>query len=770
MVQELNMILQAIIHGNLNSIYNVETLSLIQKEAIRLIDKKVWDNIDLTCAQIILNISNIIYNNSDAMCPLEDGVYDRLLDVYKMYDQNYQVGGEVVNGINNEGRTIPEGEHGDIFCPVVFVDPSVKEGLFYDNLSARPPIDPKLYDTKVDRSVYEKNTRTNLVVPHKYPKLVGTLDKCKFVLVKEAIEHGVADDPTITIFERDFLGKHLMMGLFNPYDEIELLLELKYDGMSIEADVTDEILSARSRGDTNQDQAEDLTPVFKGYKFPYCKPIPKEQSFGMKFEAIITKQNLERMAKLRGRTPYKNGRNGIVGLIKSIDAYAYRDLITLVPLETSLDIDPITEIEFMNTYYHSGIYLNYAVVRGNYNQVLYQVYRFVKEAEALRPIMPFMYDGVVIHYTDPRIRQILGRENSVNKYSIAIKFTPMTKDAIFTGYTFTVGQNGVITPMIHYTPVEFFGTIHTKSSGHSYQRFCELDLAVGELINVTYRNDVMPYVTKPTVVNNEFIKPSNYKVPFPTTCPCCGTPLEFTDSGRSARCPNSKCPDRLIARLTNMTDKLDFKDFSEASLKAMNVVSFTDLLNVDLYRAQAALGEVNGLKLISRLEELKTKPIYDYKIVGSLGFTDIAIETWKKILNVVHINDIIYKADNDLYNLLINIRGIGEVTTFTIIDERKDFLEDLVTITKMGNVICTFHLAKPKTIRFTGIRDKDLEDQLESMGYDANSKASVTKSTDILLIPEVGYTSDKIRKAGDKTKIIPIDEFKRDMHYYLSLI
>ena len=769
MIQELNMILQAILHGNLQIIYNVENMSLIQKEAIRLIDNKNWDYNDIICAQVILNISNIIYNNSDAMCPLEDGVYDRLIDIYKLYDVNYQVGGDIVDGINNSGRVAPNSNTGEIYCPVVFVDPSVKDGLFYDNLSATPPIDPKLYDTVVDRSSYNKNTRTNLVVPHKYPKLVGTLDKCKFVLMKEAIEHGVAEDPTIPVFERDFLGKHLMMGIINQYEEIELMLELKYDGMSVEADVCDHIISARSRGDTNADQAEDLTPVFGGYKFPYCKDIPESQSFGMKFEAIITKHNLEKMARLRGR-PYKNGRNGIVGLIKSLDAAAYRDLITLVPLETSLDIDPITEAEFMNTYFHSGVYLKYAVIRGNYNQILYQVYKFVKEAEALRPIMPFMYDGIVVHYTDPKIRAILGRENSVNKYSIAIKFTPMVKDAIFMGYTFTVGQNGTITPMIHYTPVEFFGTIHTKSSGHSYQRFKELDLSIGELINVSYRNDVMPYVTKPTFVNNEFVKPSSNKVPFPVSCPCCGTLLEFTDSGRSARCPNPKCPDRVIARLTNMLDKLDFKDFSEASLKALNVTSFNDLLNIDLYRSQNALGEVNGLKLIKRIEELKSKPVYDYKIIGSLGFTDIAIETWKKILNVIHINDILTKVDHDLYNQLINVRGIGEVTTQTILRERKDFIEDLYTITRMGNVICTYHLEKAKTIRFTGVRDKDLELQLQSMGYDANSKAGVTKSTDILLIPEVGYTSDKVRKAGDRTKIIPIDEFKRDMHYYLSLI
>lgn len=767
MIERLNHILRSIIKGEIGIIYSVDTLAMIQAETMRLIESKQWDSIDISIAQIILNICNIVYNNTDDMCPLDDGVYDQLLELYKLYDPlNYQVGGEPIN-INNTGRIPPNGEEKpDVYSPIIFADPSVKDGLFFDNFMTVAKYDNRLF-TEPDRTKFTPNNRTNITVPHKYPKLVGTLNKCKFTLMKEAIEAGVADDPAIKVFERDFLGSQLMRGIFNQHQNITLLLELKYDGMSVEADVCDHIISARSRGDTNQDLADDLTPVLQGYPFYNCPEIPESESFGMKFEAIITRANLEKLSRLKGR-PYKNGRNGIVGLMKSIDAYAYRDLITLVPLETSLDVDPITEVSFMNEYFTSGIPLKYAVVSGNYEQVLYQVYKFVQEAQAIRDIMGFMYDGVVVHHVDPYIRQILGRENSVNNYSIAIKFNPTVKEAIFLGYTYTVGQNGNITPMIHYTPVEFFGTIHSKSSGHSYQRFRELDLSVGEVINVAYVNDVMPYVSKPTVTTVEYVVPNANKEQFPTNCPCCGSQLMFSDTMRTARCPNPKCPDRVIARLTNMVDKLNIKGFSEMSLKAMGVTSFKDFLSITLDRAVKSLGEANGTKFYSLLQDFLSHPIYDYRIVGSLGFTNIAIETWKKILNVIHINDIIYYSDADLYNALINIRGIGELTAQTIVRERYDFIDDLLTFTRMPNVVCSYHLAKAKSIRFTGVRDGELERELQSMGYDANSKASATKSTDILLVPTVGYMSDKVRKVGEKTKIVQIDEFKNNMQYYLS--
>ena len=81
-------------------------------------------------------------------------------------------------------------------------------------------------------------SKKNVNVPHMYPKLVGSLDKCKFVLDKEAIDRGVYDNESVTIFERDFLAKHLQMGLIDMNTPFEMIAELKYDGISVEADVT----------------------------------------------------------------------------------------------------------------------------------------------------------------------------------------------------------------------------------------------------------------------------------------------------------------------------------------------------------------------------------------------------------------------------------------------------------------------------------------------------------------------------------------------------
>ena len=778
-LDELNYVYQELVHGNIDPIMDDNIAILVKQEALRILNTPLeqMSDYDKSELDLIILIANLIYNNTEYMVPLDDAIYDKLMVRAKRIDPNaYQIGARPIS------YTEPSPDQYDLDAmdkidnlrnPIIIEPPECKEGLFYNDLKAAPKIDYRSIKNFVPRPMDKPLKKANIVVPHKYPKLVGTLDKCKFVLNREAMDYGCFNDPDIPIFERDFLYKHVAMGVINPNMPITLILELKYDGMSVEADVTNKILSARSRGDTNQDLAEDLSGVLAGYEFPNAPEIPDDQSFGMKFECIITKYNLWKLGEIKGKV-YKNARNGVIGLMKGNDAPAYRDLITLVPLETSLDIDPITEIEFMNKYYAKDTFMKYAVVSGTYNEVLYQVYAFVKEAEQIRESMPFMYDGVVVHYYDQSIRKVLGRVNSVNQYSVAIKFNPMKKEATFTGYTFTVGQNGVITPMIHYTPVEFIGTIHTKSTGHSLERFNELQLAVGDVIEIEYRNDVMPYVTRRVLDSEEKYSDHNARIPvvFPSYCPECGNPLRFYDSGKTAVCDNPECPGMLIARATNMLKKLNIKGFAEAAVRSLGIrslESFCELLNQKEF-VEKVMGPVIAPKIFKVIEDLVTSPIDDFRLIGSLGFTNIAVETWKKILREIRIDDLIYTNDDTLAANMRLIKGIGDITIRTIITERKNFSKDILYACKnFTSMKSSYRTMDRPTVRYTGCRpDEDLTEYLEAHGFDANPSASVTRTTSILVVPTVGHQSSKMKKCGPNTMIVQIDEFKRHLDYYLN--
>jgi len=746
-------------------IYNINqiVMALIYKEPLSDIEKETIND--------ILHISNLIYNNTDrSILVLDDGVYDLLLEKSKRYNPNFQVGAEpitmtnfgtcdVVNKSDNSTKY-------QLFVEAPYID--TEEYLFNKELNHRAYYGNAVIDNSI-KPISKRLKNTS----HKYPQLVGTLHKVKFTLDWEAQQKGVYDDLNVKIFERDFLRKHVQEGIVDP-NYIELVLELKYDGVSIEAEVTDRILSARTRGDTQSDKASDLSPILRGYTFTRASGYNIEP-FGMKFEAVISYESLIQLSKECGKV-YKNPRNAIIGILGNSDVSNYVKYITLVPLQTSHDnMTREEELIFMNTYYATGEFCRYAVVRGNYEQVLFQVKKFVDEAESLRDVMPFMYDGVVVSYLNPQIRSRLGRKNSINEYSIAIKFNTKKKLTRCRNVTYTVGANGDITPMIHYDPIEFYGMINTKSSGHSYARFIELDLHPNDIIEIEYVNDVIGYVRKAQIPENAFNPFPKYE--FPCTCPECGEPLFLSDSTKNVTCRNMMCPGRVVARIDNMLTKLGIKGFSEETIKTLGITSFKDLMTLTPNRL-SVLGPGNAEKLADILEELYNSHVPDYVLLGSLGFTNIASTKWKSILKEVPFDALVKDSSTVLFFKLDRCKGIGGITATTIMKERDFFVDDMMYIYNMPNVIWTKDtgdIVLGKVVRFSGVRDKDLEMRLQSNGHDC-SEGSVTKNTDFLIIPFEGYSSSKVSKALDynaknpnhQIKIITLDEFKLNESSYLK--
>ena len=751
---------------------------IINDEAIRLIyleDQPTDD--DINNMRIILEISNVLYNNtSNNILPLEDGIYDLLIMKYKFFTGKNIIGARPVH-FENQNQN--EKEEVQLVPGVIYLDEEEKsyinDMLYHDDIYKTKVFSRE--DLLVPGVNYEKIISKRLNdTSHNNPELVGTLDKAKFVLMKQAIDKGVENDPTVNVLERDFFGKHVQMGIINPNQNIDVIAELKYDGVSIEADVVNKrIVSARTRGDTANDVASDLTPILEGYYFPDAPET--NELIPSKFEAIMTHPNLELYSKLKGET-FANCRTAIISLIGSSDAYQYRELITLVPLATGLKdengnhIDRLVEVVFFNRYLCRNELLRYSVFSGDLTNVLFQIYRFAQEAEFMRRVLPFMYDGIVVSYLNSSLRRLLGRKDSVNQYSMAVKFNALKRETRFTGYEFTIGQNGEITPMIYYNPVEFFGTIHPKSSGHSYGNFMKQKLRLNDIVEVEYRNDVITYATRKDCIEND--NNPNPVIEFPKVCPCCNTELVFTD--KSAYCPNFICPERTIKRMANMMDKLQISGFAEETMKALNVNSFHELMELKLEDV-LHLGELTSRDLIYKLDKLRKSNVYDYKLVGALGFTDAAANTWKLILNTISLgqfylmmNKYLYdERDKSIINTMMNIKGIGEATVKTIVREYPYFIEDITYILENVNHTSVM-LNKPIKVRFTGVRNQILVNILNEMGYDAG-EGGVTKDTDILIVPYEGYNSgSKYKKAKEYgIKIIPIKEFVNDLGIDINL-
>lgn len=741
-IQILENSLKELINGNISCIKDSNFCIGISNLAVDLISNPIWNTDQQHVADLILRISNIAYNNTSIdTLPLDDGIYDQLLVLYSKYNPNYQIGAIPIK-FNEEAQNEITDEK--VMCTTIDLDSKM---YIRDILNQHTPIH-NIRPVNMCFKVTDPITKRLINTEHKYPELVGTLDKCKFVLNNDANIAGVLDKPSVQVFERDFIHKCIDNGVISTNEVFEMIGELKYDGVSVEAEVCgDTIISALSRGDTADNIATDLTPIFGGYKFPFASKVPNDIKFGIKFEAVILKHDLQKMGQIRGKE-YKNCRNAIIGLLGSSDANKFIDYITLMPLATSLDMDRIEELKFLNHYYNSGQYNRYCLFKGNYQQILYQVKQFTESAEEIRNILPYMIDGVVISFIDKKKIKTLGRINSVNKYSIAIKFNPKKVRTIFIGYTYSVGKSGDIIPMAHFKPCEFIGGIHTKQTIHSYKRFKDLNLAKGEQIDLDYVNDVITYVTKPDTEFNRSINTEPEQ--FITNCPFCGEKIVISESGKSAKCPNVNCHERQIMRMIDMIDRLGFKDFAEESVRSLNLTSFVDLLNIPDDVLYKTLGPNNAISFKNYLNNLLNTKIPDYKLMSAFSFDGMADETWKVVLKQYTINELLNMNNDDLYSNLKAISGIGPKTINAII-YGKDLYKDEISIAMhklSNNIINSKGLSTGPRVAITGFRDNEFINILNKNGFDASDKYSVTKDTSVLITNDKNSLSSKIKKAN----------------------
>lgn len=756
MTTQIELVYQRLLNGD-PRIYPNEV-----QDMVNLVNYTLQNGIQTNQVQnllTILKISNLLYNNNtNGYLILDDDLYDRLVVMMKNAGIQTPIGAPnvIFNNFEQSSGFTEEEPKQELKEVVTFV--KNKDSMNYFDIFATNPTPLESdFIIHTDTQMIEKGSRNR---SHEHD-LCGTLDKCKYTLDNEARADGRYDDNSVMIFERDFLAKHIQQGFVNPND-IHLIVSLKYDGISVENTIVNNtIVSSCSRGDMLNNEARDLTPLFGGMQFERATGRFKtdKSGIGVKFEYIITDYNKQRLERATGVT-YANKRNAVIGLIGRLDARQFRDYLTPIPLESTLGLfhndfnevfgmggfGRIDEINFLNQFFNKGIDLKWTYIHGDYTSVLFQLNNFVREAEYMRDFMPFAYDGVVVEYAQTSVRKNLGKLNSIPRYAIAIKFNPAVRYSTFTGYSFSVGQSGVIVPMAHFEPVEFFGAIHNKTTVHSLKRFNNLRLKRGEKVKLTLNNDVIVYLHKlPAEMQDPGVLLGQYEE-FPNVCPSCGKPLYESDSGDTAYCLNIACPERCIARVANFLAKMNIRDFSDATVKALNITNLTKLFSLEYDKVKAILGgDVIASKLFQRIEELKTTPYPDYRIIGSVGFSNIAIATWKTILQHYEIQRLLMCIPEEI-QCLSGIKGIGPKSVQTILQELPFFIDELKLLFSILNVVYTPLLGnqqdRPRQVVFTGFRDPSVEQQLEKLGFEI--KPNVTNDTMFLVVPYIGFKSTKV--------------------------
>ncbi|MCM1439733.1 MAG: hypothetical protein NC131_11130 [Roseburia sp.] len=633
--------------------------------------------------------------------------------------------------------------------------------ILYDSPAGSPVSDTDydvlqetLVNMGIPRSTGSIEINDSKKISHKYTQLRGTLGKVYYLR---------DDEPRVNKSQKsldEWLNSmqaryRRITGMdINP-GEIKVLLQPKFDGVSsvMERDIRPRWIT---RGDTDTNRASDISHVMNIFNDVYGN---EELGTGIQFESMIPEDALEKINTFYPDTPYRNSRQVVVSMFGASDADFKADYLYPVPLRIIRPGDDLPQI-------HPDLIAKFPteVCTFNDRDVIAEFARNNKfvNVDGHR----FRTDGAVMTILDPELCKILGRENNINQYEVAYKFTAETAYTKVKDIEFYVSEFAYITPVLVVNPVIMKGNTINRISLSNKERFDELNFSYGDTVKVLY--DIIPYAT----VDEKCQRVKNgRKINFITECPRCHEPLDL--NAVEVQCKNPRCPSRLVGRVVNYCATLRIKNIGYRTLDILYSVGLLNNGIRSLYQLKKHVPEIEFLdgfgklktkKILAEIEAKRT--LNDYDFFGAMGIEGLKVKTFKQIFARIKLEDFLNMIHLKNFGLLeaqlMAVKGISSNKAADIVGyfqdpenakELKNILKEIRLVQSYG----TEEASRGKIV-FTKCRPTpEVEEALAMNGWEPT--ASWSNSAKILVIPHEGITSGKVSKALDHNiPIMTMDE------------
>lgn len=360
-------------------------------------------------------------------------------------------------------------------------------------------------------------------------------------------------------------------------------------------------------------------------------------------------------------------------------------------------------------------------------------------------------DGIVIDVDDPAKRATMTtRESSLNpgfakKYKVGCEDNKAVAKVVAVHWK--ASKHGYLKPRVEIEPVDLVGVTITYATGFNAKFIKENGIGPGAEINIVRSGDVIPYITD--VVKS--VDPS---------LPEGFGELEWT-KGNVDLVMMDEHEDVQFQKFKHFFTKLDVAHAGDGNLQKMFDSGITDPIEaVTLTEKEwKVVGDSAGTKIFNSLKA-KLNPVKVEVLAAASGCFDRGIGE-RKLKPVVDAFGCI-PGDRSRMELM-SIEGIQSITADKIIIGADCF------INFMNKIDTYFTIEAPKEkitegdligqyFVFTGVRDKELQAEIEAQGGEVGS--SMSKVT-ILVAKDPNSTSGKAQKARDKgIKIVSHQEAK----------
>ena len=385
------------------------------------------------------------------------------------------------------------------------------------------------------------------------------------------------------------------------------------------------------------------------------------------------------------------------------------------------------------------------------------------EAEVLKfsekiPQNDFPSDGLVLIYDDIEYGRSLGRTSKFPRDSYAFKWADELRETKLTEIEWSPSRTGLINPVAIFEPVELEGTTVSRASVHNISIMEELELGIGDQIEVYKANMIIPQIAKN-------LTRSGVKN-IPKKCPVChgDTEIRQVANAKALYCTNPECQAKHVKSFALFVsrDALNIEGLSEATLEKFIsrgiIREFADIFHLARHQEEIqsmeGFGEKSYRNLVGNAEKARTTTLP--RVIYALGIANIGIANAKVICKEFRYDaEAMLRATEEELN---EIPGVGDVIAKAFVDyfasenhvnRFRELLKELVIPQE----------EEEKKQIFTGVNfvitgsvnhfanRGEVKELIESLG--GKVTGSVTSRTNYLINNDVASTSSKNKKAND---------------------